>query len=104
MYSLATTFAILAQDAGGRGNDIDIGSIIGYIIVGAIVGVIARLIVPGREGLGIFATILLGIAGAVVGGWLAGAVFEDTSGVDWIASVLVAVGFVLLARTMRTRA
>lgn len=104
MYSLATTFAVLAQDAGGRGNDIDIGSIIGYIIVGAIVGVIARLIVPGREGLGILATILLGIAGAVVGGWLAGAVFEDTSGVDWIASVLVAVGFVLLARTMRTRA
>lgn len=103
MYGVMS-IAILAQDAGGRGDEIDIGSIIGYVIVGAIVGVIARLVVPGREGLGILATILLGVAGAVVGGWLAGAVFEDTEGVDWIASVLVAVGFVLLARTVRTRA
>ena len=54
--------------------------------------------------MGIIATIALGIIGAVIGGWLAGAVFEDTAGVDWIASVLVAIGLVLLARAVRTRA
>jgi uncharacterized membrane protein YeaQ/YmgE (transglycosylase-associated protein family) len=93
--------ALVAQDAGGRGDDIDVGSILGYVLVGAIVGLLARLIVPGREGLGVLGTILLGIVGAVIGGWLAGAVFQDTAGVDWIASILAAVALVLVARSMR---
>jgi uncharacterized membrane protein YeaQ/YmgE (transglycosylase-associated protein family) len=93
--------ALVAQDAGGRGDDIDVGSILGYILVGAVVGILARLIVPGREGLGVLATIVLGIVGAVIGGWVAGAVFADTAGVDWIASVLVAIALVLLARSVR---
>ena len=93
--------AVVAQDAGARGDDIDIGSILGYILVGAVVGVLARLIVPGREGMGVLATILLGIVGAVIGGWVAGAVFEDTAGVDWIASILAAVALVLVARSVR---
>jgi uncharacterized membrane protein YeaQ/YmgE (transglycosylase-associated protein family) len=96
------TLALLAQDAGGRGDDIDVGSILGYIVVGAIVGVLARFIIPGRDPMGILATIALGIVGAVIGGWVAGAIFNDTAGVDWIASILVAAALVLLARSMRT--
>ena len=96
--------ATLAQDAGPRGDDIDVASILGYVVVGAIVGVLARLVIPGRDSMGIFATILLGIVGAVIGGWLAGAVFEDTAGVDWIASILVAAALVLIARSVRSRA
>ena len=34
--------------------------------------------------------------GAIIGGWIAGAVFEETEGVDWIASILVAFVLVLL--------
>jgi hypothetical protein len=37
----------------------------------------------------------------VIGGWLAGAVFEDTEGVDWIASIAVAVLLVLAVRMFR---
>jgi uncharacterized membrane protein YeaQ/YmgE (transglycosylase-associated protein family) len=70
--------------------DVDIQSILGYIVVGAIVGVVARLLVPGTSGMGLLVTIVVGIIGAVIGGWLAGAVFEETEGVDWIASFLVA--------------
>ena len=45
--------------------------------------------------MGIVGTIVLGIVGAVIGGWAAGAIFEDTSGVDWIASIIAAVLLVL---------
>lgn len=75
--------------ANGR-ISVDIGSIVGYIVVGALVGIVARLLIPGTRGMGILATIVVGIVGAVIGGWLAGAVFEETPGVDWIASILVA--------------
>ncbi|MBJ9610095.1 GlsB/YeaQ/YmgE family stress response membrane protein [Citrobacter koseri] len=46
--------------------------IIAWIIFGLIAGVIAKLIMPGRDGGGFFIlTCILGIVGAVVGGWLA---------------------------------
>ncbi|MEX2273957.1 MAG: GlsB/YeaQ/YmgE family stress response membrane protein [Actinomycetota bacterium] len=90
---------VLAAQSNG-GDDIDVVSILGYIVVGAIVGVLARFLVPGDDPMGIVATIVLGIVGAVIGGWLAGNVFEETGGVDWIASVLVAVALVLIARAV----
>jgi uncharacterized membrane protein YeaQ/YmgE (transglycosylase-associated protein family) len=93
------TAAGLAANANG-GDDIDVASILGYIVVGAIVGVLARFLVPGRDPIGIIGTIVLGIVGALIGGWIAGAVFEETEGVDWIASILVAIGLVLLVRAM----
>jgi len=95
-----SVLAVLAQDAGTKG-DVDVASILGYILVGAIVGVLARFLLPGDDPLGIVGTIVLGIVGAVIGGWLAGAVFEDTAGIDWIASILAAVGLLLLVRAFR---
>jgi len=47
-----------------------VGFIIMLLIVGLIVGAIARLLMPGRDPLGILGTILLGIAGSFVGGFL----------------------------------
>jgi uncharacterized membrane protein YeaQ/YmgE (transglycosylase-associated protein family) len=91
--------AVLAQE--NADGDIDIGSILLYVVVGAVVGVIARFLVPGDDPLGVIGTIVLGIIGAVIGGWLAGAVFEDTDGVDWIASIVVAVLLVLAVRMFR---
>lgn len=44
--------------------------IISWIILGLIAGVIARMIMPGRDPGGAIVTILLGIAGAFVGGWI----------------------------------
>lgn len=64
-------------------------AIISAIITGLIVGALARLIVPGTKGISILMTILLGIAGAVVGslvyGFFGG---RDTSGIDWIRLVV----------------
>jgi uncharacterized membrane protein YeaQ/YmgE (transglycosylase-associated protein family) len=60
-------------------------TILSAIVVGLIVGALARLIVPGTKGLSIIATILLGIAGAVVGSLVYGLVGgTDTPGIDWI--------------------
>ena len=78
--------------------DTDIGSILGYILVGLIVGLLARLLVPGRDPVGLLGTLVIGVIGAVLGGWLAGAFFKETAGVDWLASIGVAVLLVLLVR------
>ena len=92
---LATVPVVLAQN--GR-DDLDVGTILGYVLVGLVVGLLARLIVPGRDPFGLLGTILLGVVGAAIGGWLAGEVFEETEGVDWIASIVVAAVLVLLLR------
>jgi uncharacterized membrane protein YeaQ/YmgE (transglycosylase-associated protein family) len=83
--------------------DTDIGSILGYVVVGLIVGGLARLLVPGRDTIGFFGTLVIGILGAVLGGWLAGAFFGETEGVDWLASIGVAIVLVLLVRALSRR-
>jgi uncharacterized membrane protein YeaQ/YmgE (transglycosylase-associated protein family) len=47
--------------------------VIGFIVFGLVVGIVARLIVPGRQRLSIGATLLLGLVGSVVGGLVANA-------------------------------
>ena len=90
---------LLAQ-AGNEGADLDVTSILGYILIGAVVGVVARFLVPGDDPMGIIGTIVLGIVGALIGGWAAGAIFSETTGVDWIASVVAAVLLVLAWRAI----
>jgi uncharacterized membrane protein YeaQ/YmgE (transglycosylase-associated protein family) len=52
------------------------GTIIGYIVIGLIGGAIAKAILPGRQGGGWIATILLGVVGALLGGFLGGLIFH----------------------------
>ena len=79
-------------------------SIIWQLIVGLIVGVLARLILPGREAfpdgaLGWLLTALLGIAGAFVGGMIARALWADSNyTVGWIMSILGAIILLLIVR------
>lgn len=47
-----------------------IGTVIGAIVVGAIIGALARLVMPGRQGVGIAMTIVLGILGSFLGLWI----------------------------------
>lgn len=49
---------------------------IGWIILGLIAGAIAKAILPGEQGGGWFMTLLLGVVGAVIGGWIGSAVFN----------------------------
>jgi uncharacterized membrane protein YeaQ/YmgE (transglycosylase-associated protein family) len=74
------------------------GAIIGWIIFGLIAGAIAKLLMPGRDPGGYVVTILLGIAGAVVGGFIGRALWGSTGANDWsIGSFALAiVGAILL--------
>jgi uncharacterized membrane protein YeaQ/YmgE (transglycosylase-associated protein family) len=54
-----------------------LGFIIGLIIIGLIAGFVARALVPGDDSMGIGATILLGIVGSFVGGFLADVLFRS---------------------------
>lgn len=49
---------------------------IGWILLGLIAGAIAKLILPGKQGGGWFATLILGVIGALVGGWLGSLLFN----------------------------
>jgi len=63
--------------------------IIGTIIFGAIIGALARLFMRGRQPIGIIWTVIVGIAAALVGYWLAGLLgVEDTDGIDWIRWII----------------
>lgn len=60
-----------------------VGGIIGTIIFGAVIGVIARFVKPGAQKISLVATVIIGIIGAVVGYFLAGLLGVDsTNGID----------------------
>lgn len=75
--------------------ELTIGGIIGTIIFGAIIGILARLFKPGRQNISILATVIIGIIGAVIGYFLAALLgVEATDGLDWIRwiiSIVVAI-------------
>ena len=64
----------------------DIGEIIGTIFFGAVIGVLARLVLPGKQNISAIITVILGVLGALIGYWLWGLVSDkgDTVGIDWI--------------------
>ena len=78
--------------------------LLGQLIVGLIVGVIARLILPGREALpdgalGWLVTALIGIAGAFVGGFIAKSLWAgENYAAGWIMSILGAIVLLLIVR------
>jgi len=64
-------------------------AIIWAIIAGLIIGLLARLVLPGRQSIPLWLTILLGIVGAIVGNAIAsGLDVEHTNGIDWIRHAL----------------
>jgi uncharacterized membrane protein YeaQ/YmgE (transglycosylase-associated protein family) len=80
-------------------------SILGFIISGFIIGLLARAIKPGKDSLGIIMTTLLGIAGAVVAGYLGQALNLYTPGepAGWIASILGAILLLVVAHLAFSR-
>lgn len=73
-----------------------IGTIIGMIIIGAIAGFLARALVPGKDSMSIPATIVLGIVGSFVGGYLAQILFTGNAALTgqtagWIGSIIGAI-------------
>ncbi|MDQ3952235.1 MAG: GlsB/YeaQ/YmgE family stress response membrane protein [Actinomycetota bacterium] len=73
-------------------------NIIGLVVAGLVIGIIARLLMPGRDPLGIVGTILVGIVGMVVGSYLWTGIFGNTEDVEWIGGILVAMALLYLYR------
>ncbi|WP_406272480.1 GlsB/YeaQ/YmgE family stress response membrane protein [Actinacidiphila glaucinigra] len=86
----------------------EISSIISAIVIGLIIGVLGRLVAPGRQPIGVLWTIAVGIVAAFIGSAIAqGFGVADTDGVDWVEWLiqigLAAVGVSLLARSKSRR-
>ena len=62
-----------------------LGTIIGGLFAGIIIGPLARLVLPGKQNISLIMTIVLGAVGAIAGGFIYQALGGDeTSGIDWI--------------------
>ena len=79
--------------------------VLGWILFGLVAGVIAKLVMPGRDPGGIIVTILLGIAGAVLGGYLGRAMgfYGANDGAGMLMSILGAVVLLALYRVFTRR-
>jgi uncharacterized membrane protein YeaQ/YmgE (transglycosylase-associated protein family) len=85
----------------------EITGIFTAIVIGLIIGALGRLVVPGRQNIPIWLTLLIGIAAALVGTFIATAIgVDDTRGIDWIELILqiaLAAGGVALVAGARAR-
>ncbi|MFC4945903.1 GlsB/YeaQ/YmgE family stress response membrane protein [Pseudonocardia sp. GCM10023141] len=86
-----------------------ISGIIGAIVIGLIIGVLARLILPGKQNIPIWLTIVVGIVAAFVGTFIARLIGipTDTSGIDWlellVQLVVAVIGVGIVAGTYGRR-
>ncbi|MBS1693426.1 MAG: GlsB/YeaQ/YmgE family stress response membrane protein [Actinobacteria bacterium] len=86
-----------------------ITGIISAILIGIVVGVLGRLVLPGKQPIGVLVTILVGIVSAFIGTAIARAmgIPTATSGIDWlellVQVVVAAVGVALVAALMGRR-
>lgn len=79
---------------------------IGFIVAGLVIGALARLVKPGKQNLGILATLLLGLVGSVIGGVVAsllgtGGIFE-LNVLGFVVAVVAAVALIGTAEGMVT--
>jgi uncharacterized membrane protein YeaQ/YmgE (transglycosylase-associated protein family) len=78
--------------------------VIGFIVAGLVIGALARLVKPGKQNLGLVATLLLGLAGSVIGGLVAnllgtGDIFE-LNVLGFIVAVVAAVALIGVAEAI----
>jgi uncharacterized membrane protein YeaQ/YmgE (transglycosylase-associated protein family) len=81
----------------------DFGSILSTILVGLVVGVIAKLLMPGKDPGGFIVTILLGIVGAYVCTWIGRIFMGANYAAGWIMSIVGAMILLLLYRLLFKR-
>lgn len=79
--------------------ELSVTGIIGTIIFGAVIGILARWIKPGRVNISMVATIIIGVIGALAGYFIWGLISDqgDTPGIDWIRWIIsIVVAIVLI--------
>jgi len=79
--------------------------VIGWILFGLIVGAIAKLVMPGRDPGGIIVTMLIGIVGAMIGGFLGRALgfYGPSEAAGWFMSIIGAVLLLFIYRKLVSR-
>jgi uncharacterized membrane protein YeaQ/YmgE (transglycosylase-associated protein family) len=83
--------------------------ILGWIILGLLAGIIAKAIMPGDDPGGFIITTILGIVGAILGGWLGGLIFVDDPLDEffdistWITAIIGAIVVLLIYRMVAGR-
>jgi len=79
--------------------------ILAWIIIGGLAGALAKLLMPGRDPGGCIITILLGIAGALIAGWVGHAIgwYGQDEGAGFVAAVVGAFVLLLLYRLVAHR-
>ncbi|MFG1941585.1 GlsB/YeaQ/YmgE family stress response membrane protein [Nonomuraea sp. NPDC048826] len=85
-----------------------IGAIVSAIVIGAIVGALARLILPGKQNMSLGLTLIVGIVAALLGTLIAQMFgWADTKGIDWLEHilqlVLAVVGVAIVAGSAKGR-
>jgi uncharacterized membrane protein YeaQ/YmgE (transglycosylase-associated protein family) len=90
----------VARAPGSEEEDVDmVATIVMALVAGAIVGPLARLVLPGKQDMGVLLTVVLGAVGSVIGAFIyykaTGA--DDTRGIDWISGLI---GVVVAAALM----
>ena len=79
--------------------------ILAWIVIGGIAGGIAKLLMPGKDPGGCIVTILLGVAGALVAGWLGKAIgwYDTNEGAGFVAAIVGAFLLLLIYRLVAGR-
>jgi len=79
--------------------------IIGWIVIGGIAGGIAKLLMPGRDPGGCIVTVILGVAGALLAGWIGHAIgwYRTNEGAGFIAAIVGAFLLLLIYRLILGR-
>ena len=79
--------------------------IFGWILIGALAGALAKLIMPGRDPGGCIVTILLGVGGALLAGWLGNMLgwYDRGEGAGFIAAVIGAIIILFIYRLIARR-
>ena len=76
--------------------------ILGYIFGGLVIGVLARLVKPGADAMGWIMTILLGIVGAVIGGWVS-TQLDLGRVLTWVVAILAALVLLFVFEAVRKK-
>ncbi len=84
-----------------------LGTIIGLVIIGLVAGFIARAVVPGRQAMSVGRTIILGVVGSFVGGFLGRLIFHHRGGFvqpsSWIGSIIGAIIVLIIYLQVKRR-
>jgi uncharacterized membrane protein YeaQ/YmgE (transglycosylase-associated protein family) len=77
-------------------------SVLGWILFGLVVGIVGKLLMPGRDPGGFIVTILLGIAGALLGGYIGRALgmYREDDPVGFVMAVIGSIALLLIYRLL----